>query len=337
MRKLRFVWFDDKKAKPEAYRKAIEAGPQDSSLRCSLEVVELKQEIIKTLATWLDESAGKLPDLVILDHVLNSKDAFKAKGSSLAHLLRGAHRDVPIVCVTAAYDQRRAFDQEDISEYSELFLYRDLADHIEDLYAIAKDFPKLSVSGVDVRRHIVDLLNAPRKDAADLSTVLPEEFRSQAHGTTEHRIAKWILGTLFKRPGFLYDTVHVATLLGLTEPGFLKVQDYFKRAVYRGVFATKTCPRWWASEVRRIVFDLVPADTADVTQRAGRQLPHISARDFSKCFITKSPEPPPEVVALIDSDAHIYQPVVGNFARAIEEDVSVPPGFERRFGIRKRA
>lgn len=335
-RKLRFVWFDDKKSKPEAYRGAIEDGPEGSSLRCSLEVVELKQNVLAALQTWLGDERHQLPDLVVLDHVLNSRDIFKIKGSSLAHLLRGAHNSVPIVCVTAAYDQRKAFDQEDISEYSALFLYRDLGDHVEHLYSIAVDFPRLSPTGADVRAHLVSLLKAPPKDASDLLAVLPDEFRNQPHSTTQHRIAKWILGTLFKRPGFLYDPVYAATLLGLSEAGFEKVQHLFKRALYKGVFATKSTARWWASELRRIVFDLVPADTADTPQLAGRCLPGISQEDFSRCFVTKASALPPQVVALIDAQTDVYKPVLGEHSQPSPNDVAVPPGFERRFVIGKR-
>lgn len=57
-------------------------------------------------------------------------------------------------------------------------------------------------------------------------------------------MARWIQGTLLKYPGILYDSLHAATLLGITEESYLEIQDYFKECSYKGCFASNDL-FWW--------------------------------------------------------------------------------------------
>lgn len=57
---------------------------------------------------------------------------------------------------------------------------------------------------------------------------MPGEFQTERHATTEHRMARWVYNVLLRRPGFMYDRLHTATLLGLSELGFSKVETKFE-------------------------------------------------------------------------------------------------------------
>lgn len=335
MKRLRFVWIDDKKEKVEPYRAVIEAG-LDNAL-AAIELIEVKKDALNVLSKWSIERKARPPDLIVIDHVFNAGLPFGLTGASVAHLLRGAFPKVPMVCVTAMFDRPNSFDQEDISEYTALFLYQHLENHIEDLYAIAKDFPKLHPQDAQLREHIVACLKAPSRDKDDLLRSLPEEFKDEEkHATTAHRVARWIFNALLRRPGFVYDRLHVATLLGLTEAGFKKVESQFESARYKGVFATGRDLRWWASTIRKRLYDLAGEDAPDIPQRAGRILKGITPDDYSICYVSHKSDPPPDAVVVADVSANAKQRVVcRQYSERHPSDLGISPGFETRLILKK--
>lgn len=334
MKQLRFVWIDDKKSKVEHYRAVIEAGLDNA--RASICLIEVKSNALEELGKWSDENKDHPPDLFVIDHVFNSALPFGLKGSSLAHLLRGEFPRVPMVCVTAMFDEPNSFDQEDISEYTALFLYQRLEKHIDDLYVIARDFRKLHPREAEVREHLVACLRAPSRDKNDLLHVLPEEFQNEKHATTEHRIARWIINTLLGRAGFVYDRLHAATLLGLTEAGFTKVESQFEKTRYKGVFATEGDPRWWATAIRNRLYDLAGEDAPDIPQYAGRTLAGVTQNDYSTCYVSRKADPPPDVVVATDPTRSAKRRVVRRlYSDRHPSELGVTPGFETRLILKK--
>ncbi len=337
MRRMKFVWIDDRKEKVEAYRAAIESGIEKPAMKARIDLIEVKSDLLDALNQWRLKQGAVSPDLFIIDHVFNVALPFDLRGSSVAHLLRGTYARTPMVCVTANLTRPGSFDQGDLSEYMAVVPYNHLDDYIERLYAIAKDFRKIEVGAGRVREHLVDSLKAPARDREDLLRVLPEEFQSQPHATTEHRIARWIYNVLWSRPGFLYNRLHVATLLGLTENGFRKVEATFHRALYKGVFATLSEPRWWVSEVKRLLFSNADADGPSDSQLAGRVLANIKRTDHSVCYVARTSEPPPDCVAFVDATPDAEQRVVRHeFADQHPDDPGTLPGFEARLVLRRR-
>ena len=331
---MRFVWIDDQKAKVESYRYVIEAG--SGSYKATIELLEVKSDLVAGLERWCSDNKGQPPDLIVIDHVFNPTLPFGLKGSSVAHLLRNEFPRVPMVCVTSMFDRPTSFDQEDISEYTALFLYQQLENHIEDLYAVARDFPKLHPATEGVRDHLVACLKAPPRDRVDLLRILPEEFQDEKHATTDHRVARWIFHVLLRRPGFLYDRLHVATLLGLTEEGFSKVEGKFQRAQYTGVFATNRDPKWWSSAVRKLLYNITGEDVPDLPQYAGRSLPGITETDYSVCYVSKKKEPPPDTVVATDTTRDAKRRVVRRqYSDSHPGDPGITPGFETRLILRK--
>ena len=305
--------------------------------RSTIDLIEVKSNALDVLHKWSTENKKSAPDLFVIDHIFNPALPFGLKGSSVAHLLRSEFPRVPMVCVTAMFDRANSFDQEDISEYTALFLYLHLEDHIEDLYAIAKDFRKLHPQNVMLREHIVACLKAPRRDKDDLLRLLPEEFEGEIkHATTNHRVARWIFNVLLQRPGFVYDRLHAATLLGLTEAGFKKVESRFENARYKGVFATSRNPRWWTSAFRKRLYDLAGENARDVPQYAGRTLKSITPDDYSVCYVSKKVDPPPDAVVVADVSSNPKQRVVcRQYSERHPSDPGTAPGFETRLILKR--
>jgi hypothetical protein len=337
MRKLRFVWIDDQPNKVNVFRRPIEIGVNQPKRTASLELIEVKNELLDTLKDWTASNEGRPPDLFIIDHVFNAALPFKLNGSSVAHLLRNTFPATPMVCVTAKYDSAKSFDQEDLSEYTALFAYSQLNQSLDALFTIARDFPKLSRPASNVKRHLVASLRAPKRDWEELLLLLPEEFQNPKHAATQHRMARWIYNVLLPRPGFLYDRLHVATLLGLKTNGFAKVESRFAKALYRGVFAMKKDPRWWVSEVYRLLFSGTGESGPSVPQIAGRALPGIERDDFSVCYVSRSSDPPPDIVAMADATRTAEPRVVRReFAKQHPNDPGTAPGFETRHVLAKK-
>ncbi len=335
MKRLRFVWIDDKTEKAEPYRAVIETGL--GSTQASIELIEVKSDALDVLSNWTTENKKHPPDLFVIDHVFNPTLPFGLTGASVAHLLRSEFPQVPMVCVTAMFDRANSFNEEDISEYTALFLYQHLENHIEDLYAIAKDFRKLHPKDAQLREHIIACLKAPNRDKDDLLRLLPEEFAGEKkHATTGHRVARWIFNVLLRRAGFVYDRLHAATLLGLTEAGFKKVETQFKNARYKGVFATDGDPRWWASAIRKRVYDLAGESAPDLPQYAGRALKGITANDYSICYVSKKADPPPDAVVAADVSGNAKRRVVcRQYSERHPGDPGITPGFETRLILKK--
>jgi len=332
-----FLWVDDDAKRIAQYKATIEGGIPGKSWRAKVESLIVGDNLIEALQSRSQAGQTK-PDLVIIDHIFTRLNhPLKLKGSFVANLLRGAWQDVPMVCVTSMMARQAAFDQQDLSEYTAVFEYPRLDDHLEDLYAIARDFPRLKVTKADLRDDIVVSLKAPKDDRDSLKRILPEEIRTQQHTTTQHRIARWVFNTLMKRPGFLYNTLRAATLLGLTERGYEKVAPLFEKAKYSGPFMTSKRPLWWVSELQRCLYAKVSDDAPDIPQLAGRMLPGITPKHHSVCYVSKSAKNIPDAVARADTRSKTEHQVNSRFTAPDPDDVGVFPGFESLLVIAKKS
>jgi hypothetical protein len=148
-------------------------------------------------------------------------------------------------------------------------------------------------------------------------------------------MARWILNVLMRRPGFLYDTLEVSTLLGLTERAFIeKVQSQFEQARYNGPFKTKTRPLWWASALTEILYNVLPQHASMSSHDAGRKFEGITEDDFSRCAITGQHTPAPDVVAYTDTTKSERRSVRHSFTEPLSDEASSLLGFATSLKIR---
>ncbi len=338
---FRFVWIDDdiKRIENSDWAGIFRSGIADMSAHLS--ALQVTDDAINALDKWASENQANPPNLIIVDHNFTQVQnlSFGLKGSALAHLLRLRFSEVPMVCVSAQNIQSDKFDFEDLSEYTYIFSLNGLTHphELERLFAIARDFPLVRLEhGRATREHLVKIIGAPTADCSALMNILPEEFESKVvHGTSAHRVGRWILNVLMKRPGFLYDTLDAATALGVSESAFTsKLADRFSQAKYGGPFATTNRPLWWASSLIDTLYALLPDSPSRTSQRLGRELPGIEEVDFSKCYFSQAVEPPPDAVAYTDQSASKREAVRLEFTEPLIERGDSLLGFSSRLKIK---
>lgn len=338
-----FYWLDDSKSKVDDMRSVVEAGISELELTSTVSFAEITPNVMNDLASVAEKIKSSATNLIIVDHVINQKGPLNTKGSSVAHLLRSACPDLPIVCVSAAWGEVKsdsAFDQEDLSEYTHIFPYSQLAEDsvLELLYAIAGDFGRCVAAAENGNSASIaeSLLDAPKTQVSSLNKILPAEFKEPEQKTTPHRMARWILGTFMSRPGYLYNEIRAASLLGLNVAGFAKVKHRFEESLYSGVFATKSTQKWWVAGLHNQLASMLAADAPGLTELAGRTLEGITEHDYSKCHIADTVNPFPDAVAYLDDKSKQEVAVRVEFTKIYPADVAGRPGFEPRLVVTKR-
>ncbi len=339
---FKFVWLDDKPERARAWVNGLHGDLRGNLAEANLEVIAVDNELLlqglnKQTTEWLSVP----PNLIMLDHNFSNVPhrPFELQGSALAHLLRIRLPNIPIVCVSGQTIQSDEFSIEDISEYTDMFEVNTLntAENLERLFAIAKDFPKLCFeSKAAVRGALIVLLKTPIIDRESLLRVLPEEIEDTViHGSSPHRIARWLLNVFMKRPGFLFDELEAATFVGLKESAFRdKASSIFASARYEGPFATDSKPLWWASAMIDALYCSMPDSTAGSTQIAGRNLPDINVDDYSICAQTGESTPPPDVVAYVDAANRERSAVSRRFTEFVSTETTARLGFPGLLRIR---
>lgn len=292
---MTIYWIDDDGGR---VNKSKTIFPKGRKYCVELLKVEKDQSLLPLIEKWL---ALNKPSLVIVDHKFNLATSDRLNGSTCAHILRRRWQDVPFVCVTAQVDgsrpRKKEFDEEDISEYVDVIPFAKLKDRLPELLGIAADFPALAKIHAKGMPALAEHLGVPAADRDIFARSLPNEFHATSLDSTPHRLARWVVTTLMDQPGFLYDKLHVATMLGLKERSFDRVSEAFAAALYRGPFAAESRPRWWRSLVRKLLNEVVGDNAPFESWLAGRQLPSITPKDYSICFVEGNSKAGPDTVA----------------------------------------
>lgn len=327
-----FYWVDDQPEKYQSAKPLLEKPRGARSKQADTQFLDASDadDLMVAIAGWAEMPK---PDLLLLDHVFNKtrrRNRIRIAGSTVAHILRRNWPEVPMICLTAMLKDTRArrthSDLESEAQYLELFQYETLSEHVDQIYTIARDFPKVvkakAASGSEVAR----LLGVPSGDQEVFLSALPLEFRSHFDASTPHRLSRWILQTLREYPGFLFSELRAATFLGLTVKGFRKVQTHFDSALYKGPFAFADLPLWWVDRMRTALYKIVPADASNDSWLAGRILPGISREDYSVCHVNRTEGDIPDTVALLYPRGE--EVAVCTKYTSIHPDRIPPPGFE---------
>jgi hypothetical protein len=282
-----------------------------------------------------------LPSLIVLDQNLNevATEGLKLQGSSLAVSIRAAAPLIPVVGVTAVGIPKIPELQRE--QFIELFSLDDLQSgaRVPDLYAIIDGFAALSTGrnrrsvGGDQSarvRLIRRWFGCPAEDNDLLSSCLPGDFLGAWDTETPHVFARWVWHTLLGRPGFLYDDLEIATLLGLTQSGLTMLLPKLGGCGYDGIFASVARRRWWLSRVRHAVRDAAGASASEPLWKLGRELLGAErAADFSRCHGRPESDCVPDVVAFEDDLLRDRVQALSEDTKLLETDTP-PPGFEKR-------
>ncbi len=308
--KFNFSWIDDRPDRFNSWDGSMPGQLRGEQVEATVKGIELTENFLAELDAQVDSWVDHPPNLILLDHdfskVPKAKRPFGMHGSALAHLLRLKLPSTPIVCLSGQAIESDDFNAEDISEYTYLVPLTEVNTeaNLEVIFAIAQDFGLLCFPDKEpIRGLLIDALGAPQADRDALLNILPEEFEGTfVHSTSAHRVARWVLNVLMKRPGFLCDSLEAATLLGLTETAFLvRVKDRFNDALYVGPFATESRPLWWASSLTDVLYRILPDHVSLMPQSAGRKLEGVAEHDFSVCAVSGLQGPSPDVIAYVDA------------------------------------
>ncbi len=347
MRKTLIWWIDDETDRLSSAAQNAIAQPQQSELKrhhADLELKKVKNSVeIDDIIAKLSEmkkQKKRLPDLIVIDQRLDveTERGITQRGSSVAVELRTQAPLVPVVGVTGA--DLSDFSSLQKEQFIELFLRNSITrrDRIPDLFAIAAGFTKVNehlrkLNSLSIKTDsIIKLLRTPSEDKNLLRACIPGEFKREWDDETPHSFTRWIWHTLLSRPGFTYDELEIATLLGLKPKGFQELAVKFADCTYKGIFNSSSRQRWWVSSIRTKARALVGATISRPLWEIGREIVgDKQAALFSKCYGRSDRNCTPDVVAYKDQR---YDPA--NRVQALSSDTelieseSPPMGFEQR-------
>jgi len=290
-RLLKFIWIDDN-PKRENAAKNLEKLKKVKVFFYDVRNKDLYGELQSIIRD------RNQPDLLLIDDNLDKvTGGLIRKGSTTAEILRESWPDCPVVCITAVKLDDISLHRQDI--YEEVVEAKNLSDHYGLLLSIAGAFNAIRRKPVRDTSGIIRLLKAPAIDKDRLVIVMPEVLKAHIKDKSFiMNLSRWVRHTLLCRPGFLYDKLWAATLLGVKETSFKKIQKHFIAAKYSGIFADDRNERWWQSQLRSIIATLVADKEETSPWMLGRSLPSIKKRDYSLCYACNKELP--ETVAYID-------------------------------------
>lgn len=324
-KELNIYWLDDDPKRFDDFKSLIEDSASDSSLSVKVHPIRIEQNILDIVAQWEKELPVPAPDIFMLDHIILLHLPHRMDGNTLAHILRKTFTNIPLVSVTAMFTPGQNHSGQDVHEYTAVFDYTKLSESFEDLFSIAKDYSQLDAVKWE---GLVEKLHIPDSEQRVLQLAVPLELVSEITPTKHNQLVRWIRTELLAKPGFLFDELHAATFLGLSESGFRKVKSKFDAALYQGPFATNNRPLWWQTRLRDRLYEILGKESPDYTQAAGRLLDKFEQNDYCKCYVSNTSEAVDFVVAQAYPNKSMH--VVRECFTALNPDVSTTlPGFDQ--------
>lgn len=206
------------------------------------------------------------PDLVLVDWFLDQEGFSNYdRGISVEAKIREDHPNVPIYGFSGEIEERNEeqfsrerfdhgiFERSDLSEPDAADL---LVQDIKDYKAIrdveANEFDTL-----------LDILEVPEDDHANLKSVIPREYSTGFKSPEDERpgerlkFARWVRTRFLATPGPLLNETWAATQLGMTKDGFRMNREKFEHIdlpgdlEYTGIFNHRVEDRFWESQLMR--------------------------------------------------------------------------------------
>lgn len=320
--------------------------------------IEASQETLDEVLASL--AHGVAVKLIVLDYWLanlpkENGDAAGTKnefGSTWAAALRAEHPEVPIAGVTSETIGDVPDSQK--SQFLQLLNRDKILDelHDSDLRSLIDGFPKvysLWMGGkhelasnkripmkVNVESSTIVQLLVPAEGTKDyLESVLPEFAKQPWDKETPHEFSRWVIEVLLRRPGFLFDSLEVATFLGLDEAGFRLVASLFDRAKYTGVYASENRPRWWTNQIRPVFTEVIGQQMEGALREHRMKLLSLAgitdAQFLSKAYTLEDTTEIPDCVAFDDETRQMEKRVQSRIRDTeIDPQENPPLGFEAR-------
>lgn len=288
---MTFIWIDDNPKRERA------AKNLERLKKVKVFFYDVKnKDLYSTLQAITREH--KEPDLLLIDDKLDKvTEGLIRTGSTAAEILRESWPNCPVVCITAVKLEDISLHRQDI--YEEIIEDKNLSDNYVLIMAIANAFNLMRKKQPTDVAGVIKLIKAPAMDRDRIVTVMPETLKAHIKDKSLNmNISRWVRHVLLSRPGFLYNRLWAATLLGVKVTSFKKIQKYFTAAKYDGIFADSNNEKWWQSQLRSALPSIVKKNEETLPWLLGRSLPLINKSDYSICYACQKELP--ETVAFID-------------------------------------
>lgn len=199
----------------------------------------------------LNKIASGSYDLFLVDQELTTTATYF--GSTLVAELRARLPEHPIVIISRTAVLRRLGAQkerqlrEEMQTFDDLLLKGEVDDHPDkvrhEFISLAEGFSALREHPGRTWHQLVSTIGAGTEEADQLREASPPLQRGR---WTVTGAASWLRDTILGYPGILYDPIHAATRLGITEESFRReeVQLEIKASKYEGIFEPFE-GRWW--------------------------------------------------------------------------------------------
>jgi CheY-like chemotaxis protein len=290
-----FLWIDDDPSMRQA------ANNLEAKTGAQVQFHDLTgQDLDKKIGNLVREYPS---DLFMVDHRLdqtvgNLRTSFGATGATAAEMLKDSNPNVPVICVTKVEAKDITLTQK--SAYDAILSAADLNRQSQIILPIAKGFREIKTKPPKDEDELLKLLGCPQVDNDRLKQVLPDNVKTGiGQAGYASLLLRWIMDFLFARPGFLYDSLWAATLVGAKENYFNATQEKLKSATYGGIFANEADPRWWVSIILETLYKTDLSNEEKDPRRLGRAYLEIPPEEYSKCYVTG--EDLPDTVAYTDT------------------------------------
>ena len=259
------------------------------------------------------------PDVILIDYQLTNPDgvrrASNVNGLDIGTSLRVDFPTIPILLFSYKSRGKLASVQKSIANqifdeilYKDDFLGSDRS-LLSDLFVLCKGYSAITrsffsegkkVKEEDNKKKLYGILLAPPDAYEDIDSLLGGIDRLSSDDWTPFGIAYIIRKELMGYPGILYDTIHAATFLGISEKAFKEIEHFFISAKYKGVFSERK-NFWWKCSLKEFADSIMEKDELKVPyshgfhkawkRKEGKEL------ELAECCVSK--QKPAETVCCI--------------------------------------
>lgn len=301
---MRVVYIDDDEKELSKYKNIFE---MHQTSKDKFEIVPINAQ--KNFEELIKKVKAQSPQLVLVDLKLekpnNMGEVIEISGAPISTALKEIFPEIPIVFFTKQdlfFEGRhtnKIYSSVDANIYKN-DIFKNNGEVLNFLYNLAEGFEKLRNFHSRQWIDILKLINSPEEDYDILKLSKPPSFSFNEWSVSE--AADWIINILIKYPGILYDAVHSATFLGISQKEFQSkdISKFFEKAKYSSIFEPVE-GRWWKSKLQELAESIMNEDEKDLLIREGFPLAweRISGTKIEKSKCIDSGESPADWVCYI--------------------------------------
>jgi hypothetical protein len=286
------------------------------------------------------ESLTGTPDVILVDYQLTNPEGIRkasnVSGLDIGASLRADHPKIPIILFSYKDRTKLASVQKSIGNqvFDEMLYKDDFAGSdkslVDFLSTLCKGYSEISrvifpdgkfVKEEDNKEKLYKILAAPSEAHDDIDSLLRWNEPFFTDDWTPFGLASMIRKELMDYPGILYDSIHAATFLGISEKAFKKIESFFNAAKYQGVFSEER-NFWWKCTLKEIADSIMKGDELKVPYshgffRAWKRKEGVDL-ELAECCVSK--QKPAECVCCI-----LNKPVIIRYTLPYPDITPRPP------------